>query len=198
MGTLTYGETPMGYDGWSYREYAGGGTVTLPFTIRDGELYVGLILQRRPNQGGEVWNAPRGFLDPGETREAGAARELNEETGFEHSAALVTLPGEPGNPNSTFFETWATDEGVTFHAVQIHANMVELGLSGLGFRAGILDESASARRSRVAEAITQARFLPWAQAAQVGDLLTNAAVARLLAHLQAVGEISVVTVSAHR
>lgn len=31
LGTLTYGDTPAGHDGWTFHETGGGGAVTLPF-----------------------------------------------------------------------------------------------------------------------------------------------------------------------
>ncbi len=75
LGTLTYGETPAGYDSWAFHEAGGGGAVTLPFVILDDGLWIGLLQQRRPNQGGDVWNVPRGFLDTGERHEDAAHRE---------------------------------------------------------------------------------------------------------------------------
>lgn len=55
---------------------AAGGIVTRP---GPGEL-VELVLVHRP--GYEDWTLPKGKLDPGETAEAGALREVEEETGF--------------------------------------------------------------------------------------------------------------------
>ncbi len=182
IGTLTYGRTAQGHDGWTFHEEGGGGSVILPHATLDGALHVGLVRQRRPNQGGEVWNAPRGFLDPGEDRRLGAVRELVEEVGLHPEASSVlALPGEPANPNSTFFETWGEGEGVTFFAVAVTADLLSRDHGAWGFTAGALDPEAE--RSRTAEAISTARFFPWWEAATMGDLFTNGAVARLLAHL---------------
>jgi len=185
LGTLTYGETPLGYDSWSFRENGGGGSVILPFIVANDEVFVGVVRQMRPNQGGEVWNLPRGFLDPGEDRALSAARELTEEVGLPVQAADVfPLPGQPGNPNSAFFETWAEGEGVTFFGVKVDAALTVRADDGFRFKSEVLDESPLAQRSRLAEAIGEALFIPWYDAAQLGDLFTNAAVARLLVHLR--------------
>jgi ADP-ribose pyrophosphatase YjhB (NUDIX family) len=187
LGRLTYGETPLGYDGWSFRELGGGGVVVVPFTLSGGQLFVGVVRQVRPNQGGEVWNAPRGFLDPGEDHAAAALRELAEEMGL-RSDDVVRLPGEPGNPNSAFFETWGPGEGIGFFAVEVDAALTQRGPAGeLGFRPGVLGDDEQARRSRMAESISHAVFLPWHEAAGLADMMTNAAVARLLARLRGQG-----------
>lgn len=183
FGTLTYGRTASGHDGWSFHEEAGGGSVIAPYARIEGALHVGVVRQHRPNQGGEVWNVPRGFLEPGEDRRLGAMRELAEEVGLHpQTTDLLPLPGEPGNPNSTFFETWAAGEGVTFFAVEVAVDLLARDDEGWGFAPGVLDSSPEAERSRTAEAIAHARFIPWWEAARLGDLFTGAAVARLLAH----------------
>lgn len=193
LGTLTYGETPLGYDSWSFHEHGGGGSVTLPFIVVEDGLFVGVVRQLRPNQGGEVWNAPRGFLDPGEDRAFGAARELAEEVGLPAATSRVfPLPGQPGNPNSTFFETWAEGEGVTFFGMEVDPALAIRVEGGFCFKPGVLDESEMARRSRLAEAIGEVLFVPWYDAAQMGDLNTNAAVVRLLVHLRHRGQVRVV------
>ncbi len=182
FGTLTYGLTAGGHDGWSFHERGGGGSVILPFSMVDGELFVGLVEQQRPHQGGTVLNAPRGFVDPAERRDAAAQRELMEETGIDVPAsALSALPGAPANPNSGFFETTGTDEGVHFFAVEIPAER----LLGQGnrrmFAEGAVDKRAEVCRSKLAEQVGEVVFVPWYEAATLGDMFTNAAVARLLA-----------------
>ena len=57
-----------------------------------------LIRQYRYAAGGTVWEVPAGRLDPGETPEACARRELLEETGatatrFDHLTTIFTTPG---------------------------------------------------------------------------------------------------------
>ncbi len=57
-----------------------------------------LIRQFRHAADGVIWEVPAGVLDPGETPEACARRELTEETGatadhFEHLSTVFTTPG---------------------------------------------------------------------------------------------------------
>lgn len=185
IGTLTYGETPQGYDGWAFHEEGGGGSVVLPFVILKDELFVAVVLQDRPNQGGKVLNAPRGFLDPGEDRCLGAARELAEEVGLRPSpSSIFALPGTPGNPNSTFFETWDEGEGVTFFGIEVAEDQVAYISETLCFKPGALDRSPPAKHKQLVEKIFRAQFMTWMEAAKLGDLFTNAAVARLLVHLR--------------
>ena len=192
LGCLTYGESPLGYDGWSFRETGGGGSVILPFAIVDDQLYIGVVKQRRPNQGGDVWNVPRGFLEPGEDRASGASRELAEEFGLSADVSdIFPLPGKPGNPNSAFFETWAKGEGVTFYGIAVDPGLLMRADGALQLKPGVQDNSPAARQSRLAEQIRQARFIPWEDAAQLGDLFTNAGVARLLVALRKRNNINV-------
>jgi ADP-ribose diphosphatase len=57
-----------------------------------------LIRQFRQAAGGEIWEIPAGVLEPGESPEACARRELGEETGataerWEHLTTIYTTPG---------------------------------------------------------------------------------------------------------
>ena len=156
FGTLTYGRTAQGYDGLTFHEYLGGGSVILPFVILDNQSLVGVVLQDRPNQGGNVWNAPRGF-DPGEDRRISAARELAEEVGLRAATTeVVSLPGQAGNPNSAFFETWDNDEGVTFFGIEVDSALVTSASGEVIFAPGAIDQSPGVVRSRNAEAISRA------------------------------------------
>jgi len=74
-----YGMRPEGHDGIVFRERKGGGSVVLPYTWWDGQIFVGVLLEDRFLQGGRVPNAPRGALDEGETHIVAAERELREE-----------------------------------------------------------------------------------------------------------------------
>lgn len=185
FGVLAYGLTPGGYDGWTFHEVGGGGSVVLPYCAADDHVLVGLVEQSRPLQGGTVLNAPRGFVDRGELYEAAARRELLEEMGLDVAPdALQPLPGQPANPNSAFFET-ARDEGVRFFSVCLEHSMLRRDDGdSWALVPGVIRDDASGRHSRLRERIRGARFLPWYEAAGLGDMFTNAAVARLLASLR--------------
>ena len=69
--------------------------VLIPMKDRD---HVILIRQYRPALGRELWELPAGSLDPGETPEAAAARECEEEIGLvpervERIRGLFPTPG---------------------------------------------------------------------------------------------------------
>ena len=72
-----------------------GASAVVPF-LSDDEIL--LIRQYRYAAGGEIYEVPAGKLDPGETPEACARRELEEETGYradrlEPLAQILTTPG---------------------------------------------------------------------------------------------------------
>jgi putative (di)nucleoside polyphosphate hydrolase len=52
---------------------------------RDGRVFIG----RRINQETEAWQMPQGGIDPGETAEQAARRELHEEVGTDKAALLA-------------------------------------------------------------------------------------------------------------
>src|SRR5262249_24580708 len=151
------------------------------FALLPEGLFVGLVEQRRANQGGNVLNAPGGFLDPGESHASAARRELAEETGLP-ATKLVPLPGRPLNPNSTFFETWGEDEGVKVFAIEVDPDALVSCDGSFRLRPGTFDASPEAQGKRSAEQIAACRFLPWAQAIELSDMFTVAAIARLLAY----------------
>lgn len=179
FGELNYGLTPGGYDAWSFREVAGGGVVTIPFSIIDGDIYVGLVEQMRHNQGGKIWNVARGFLNPGETNFQALIREYEEEVRYAGpDKRIKPLEGENMNPNSAFFETPEKTDGVKFFSLEVLPSQLELDieLGAYRFKAGLLQPT-----NRQAELIYNSRFFSWRTAVQVGDMFTIAAVGRLLA-----------------
>lgn len=180
FGELNYGMSSVGYDGWSWKEPGGGGSVTIPYAKINGGLHLGVVKQMRHNQGGEVLNVPRGFLDPKETHFQAAERELAEETGIAPVAAsLVALPGDPMNPNSTFFETVEPCEGVKFFVCKVSQDALKRESDGVWvFKHGIVKPV-----SKAAEGIVKCMFIYWKEAAKLSDMFTVAAVARLLANL---------------
>jgi hypothetical protein len=185
FGVLTVGLRAEGFNGWSFKEAGGGGVVTLPYVTVDEELFVGLIQQHRPLQGGLVWNAVRGFSENPFDKRSDAVRETAEELGYAAEARIVELEGARANWNSAFHET-PTGEGVAFFAFRVDDDeIVSCEEESLGdervfrFGEGLLQRIEAA--DRVGEMILQARFIHWKTAAGVADMFTNAAVARLLA-----------------
>ena len=74
-----------------------GAAVVLPL-LQDDAQRVLLIRNHRIAAGGPVWELPAGTLEPGETPEHCAARELVEETGHRarHLRPLLSLFSSPG------------------------------------------------------------------------------------------------------
>lgn len=174
IGRVVYGPSEYGYDTWRFTERFGG-VVVAPFVVLDSVLAVGLVRQHRANQGGWVWNCPRGFIDEHEDDATAASRELVEETGIR--APIFGLNGEPANPNSAFFATLGARTGVRFFATEISATDV---------RASNTDRWEYVRereRVREGEHIRDFQFFPWQQSAMISDMFTNAVVARLLSWL---------------
>ncbi len=179
FGELLYGLTPGGWDAWCFHELGGGGVVTIPFSVVEGKLMVGLVQQNRPLQSaGKVWNVPRGFMDPGEHNFEAAVRELEEEIGWlSPDKRMKALDGEAGNSNSAFFDTAQMGEGVKYYAMEVLPIQLEPAEDGLlKFREGLVKPV-----SKMAELIYGCRFVPWRQATRLGDQFTGFAVARLLA-----------------
>ena len=104
FGTLTYGLRPEGYDAWAFREEGGGGVVTIPYTIDpNGNVFVGLIQEKRTNMGSEpVLCVIGGFVDPDETHDSAQIRETAEESGLD-ARKSQHLDGAGANPNRAFF-----------------------------------------------------------------------------------------------
>jgi 8-oxo-dGTP pyrophosphatase MutT (NUDIX family) len=62
------------------REFSAGGLVYR----RQGDDYLVVLAARRhPQSGAFVWTIPKGHIEPGESSEIAAAREVREETGLE-------------------------------------------------------------------------------------------------------------------
>lgn len=186
FGELKIGQRSDGHMGWTFHEPGGGGSVIVPYTILKGTLFVGLLKEYRPLRGGVTLNVPRGFLGGCKPLEA-AWREQDEEVGFiDGTIRIGQLPGNPANPNSAFFETRA-GEGVHFFAFMLHANELEEiteecveGAEGKVFAIKRNLMSPTAEEANILDV----RFYKWTVAAKVGDMFTNAAVARLLAMLK--------------
>ena len=137
-------------------------------------VYAGLIRQRRERQGGWVWNVPRGYANLGENSKQAAVRELIEETGL--SGKLFLLPGQPLNPNSTYFET-SHNGGVVIYAINLGPNLADWQNNKV-----ILHYRP--RPTGVDETIRACRFFPLAQLSQLSDMFSVAAESRLRYYLE--------------
>lgn len=187
FGAVTYGQGPGGYDTWSFREPGGGGSVVVVFSQIGAELFIGLVDQNRPNQGGMVKNLVRGFLEPGQSHYTTAKREVEEEMGESHQFLRpFELDGQPVNPNSTFFETWqAPGDGVHFFGIEVPASALHRDADGvLVFREGCLRPNSG---ERTAEQILGCAFIPTDEALALGDGFTVIGIARLERHLRLYG-----------
>lgn len=179
FGLLRWGKGPAGYDQWGFEEPGGGGSVLVPFFVckNDKAVWVGVVRQPRPFQCAEpVDNLPRGFLEPGQSHFQTALREGGEEVGFTEAERISALPGDPGNPNSTFFVTLAG--GVRFFGVRFSEDEMTKDGSTFVFKPGVVQAT-----TKDAEKIMGCRFISWIEAMKLGDLFTNAGVGRLLASL---------------
>jgi 8-oxo-dGTP pyrophosphatase MutT (NUDIX family) len=68
------------------REHSAGGVI-----LEDGNL---LLIRMRNLKGEEVWTFPKGHIEPGETPEAAAVREVTEETGWDCEIASPLYTAE--------------------------------------------------------------------------------------------------------
>jgi 8-oxo-dGTP pyrophosphatase MutT (NUDIX family) len=189
FGSLFYGKSPSGnYDQWSFHEVGGGGAVNMPYSIIEGNLYVGVVEQNRPLQDKvqPILNVPRGFMDPEETHFETAVREVEEEAGVQGAKRKTTLlPGVSGNPNNAFFETWGDGEGVAFYCLEIVLDELKKSDEDDYY---VLNEKVVTPVSKAAEGIMGSRFIPWTEAAKLGDMMTLSALSRLLVYLFSEGK----------
>ncbi len=193
FGILEYGLDPGGFDRWSFHETGGWGSVTVPFVLEGAAIYIGVVEQNRVNQGGKVWNVPRGFVAPGEQHLMTANRETAEELGGEFRGELKLLPGEPTNPNSAFFESNGTlpsgePEGVRFYELEFKSEDLEQTDTARRFKPDALTVNPELTNKRLAEQIMGCSFIPWQQAIGLSDMFTVAGVGRLVASLGKFGK----------
>ncbi|MHB0996426.1 MAG: NUDIX hydrolase [Elusimicrobiales bacterium] len=85
------------------QEHSAGGVI-----VEDGRV---LLIQMRNLKGEKVWTFPKGHIDPGETAEQAAVREVLEETGWQCAITSelctarysFTRDGEPVNKDVRWF-----------------------------------------------------------------------------------------------
>lgn len=176
FGMLTYGLRPEGYDSWVFREQGGGGAVTVPYArTPEGELLVGLLLEKRANMGDQpVWCAIGGFINPGETHETAQKRETAEEGGLD-AAKAEELAGMATNANRAFFVADASaGEGVRAYGLSLPFSWLEL--DGESYK---LKDAALLSSFRKASDV---RLFPWREAIYKSpDAFARSAIAQLLA-----------------
>lgn len=193
FGTLAYGKHPLdptqpdgpGYDSWAFAENGGGGSVIVPFARISEHVYIGLLDQQRNLQGGRVLNVPRGFLETGKSHISSAIHELEEEVGGDFSwGSVFELYGKPANPNSAFFDTRLSGEGVRFYGLRFYeADLRPIECGRFAFQPEAFSIiTAEVRQRRLLENIRDGLiFVSWVEAAQQSDMFTVAGVGRLMA-----------------
>lgn len=183
---VEYGLRPEGYDGCVIYERGGGGAATIPWTVYEGELYVGLVRESRANMSGTWYDVCGGYVEPGQTHAGAALKRAVVEAGIPTNAPRNELPGIAVSSNRTY---WVADpakgEGIHFFAVRIPAEQLERDgdeqhLQLLRFKQGIPN-------TQLAKAPERFRFFQWRDAVQESPCgIALAGIARLIADVGAV------------
>ncbi len=173
------GQRPEGYQGPIVRQSHGGGEVSLPFfrhPERDGEIWVGLLMESRPNMGGATLCAVGGLNAATLSRDETIRKEGEEEGGF--SAEPNILPGAFVNGDRLFFlADPRANEGVRFGAI-------EVPFSAMTFEDGITEEAHFSAGTEFGKKPGAVIFKPWKRAViETADALALSAIARLVASL---------------
>lgn len=187
-GALVYGQAPAGpYDTWTWTEVGGGGSIVVPWTIMKGVIYVGVLIEWRPlaraTSGQFVLNVPRGSIDPEETHDDAASRELVEEVGLPPERRLVKFDCEPGNcdnanTNTAFLLPSGKQAGLRYYACRFDSEELEPvdGTNRLRISAPLTPAHGS-----IGEKIIKVEFVPVREAAKIcGDNFTRAGIGLLL------------------
>ena len=180
FGSVEYGLHPGGYATYWLREPGGGGPVVVPYSFTDqGRLLVGLIEENRPNMADHpVWCVVGGFLDPGESHEEAAERELQEETGLvaDRLEFLGTFV------DNRAFRVADVDEGEGIKAFALHFSFLALQEEENGvYRVDQEKIPNLPFNEKVKGKLEKLAFYPWREAADVFDGIALAAMYKLIA-----------------
>lgn len=171
------GQRPEGYMGPIIREAKGGGEVSLPYFEHPdtGTLWVGLLMESRPNMGGPTLCVVGGMNSATTTRDEQMIAEGEEEGGF--TAAPEILSGALINSNRLFIlANPSIEEGV-------RVGVIEVPFTALTFEDGITTEAHFAPGTEFGKKPGAVIFKPWMTAiSETADALALSAIARLLAH----------------
>lgn len=175
---IALGMRPEGYQGPIIRESKGGGEVSLPYFRHPttGELWVGLLMESRPNMGGAALCVVGGMNSAGLTRDETMMKEGEEEGGF--TADPEILPGSFINHNRLLaLADYRQNEGIRVGAVEVPFEM-------LSFEDGITTEAHFREGTTFGKKPGAVIFKPWQTAVgETADGIALAAIARLLSYL---------------
>jgi len=139
-----------------------GASAVVPLEILEGasQPKVTLMRQYRYAAGGFVWEVPAGKLEPGETPERCAHRELEEETGL-RAARMVALSAIYTTPGFTdevihLFAAWDLSKGETRHEA---SEFIELHEVALGRALEMIDEGDIVDAKTICALMLAARWL---------------------------------------
>jgi hypothetical protein len=188
---IVYGFNPTigatGVDDITRREV--GGVISAYFTAIDGQLYVGMLRQKRPCQDltEPILNVIRAYYDPTKSRLSQATERAEERAGITVTLPMVQLPCDLGNSNNASVETHGGNGNAHF------AFYVPKGLLVAGSNDSYVFDSSTVKAFDTdAGKILGLEFHPWKKAARVGDDFTRGIVSPLLAWLDDIGQIAVV------
>ena len=175
---IELGERPEGYEGPIIIEPNGGGEVTLPYFFHPetDEIFVGLLMESRPNMGGPSLCIVGGLNSVSLSRDETQSKEAEEEAGMETEAEL--LPGAFVNSNRLFFLADAKkDEGIRICAVEVPYALVEQDEEKT-------EEYLFVPGSNFGKKPGAVIFKPWKQAVfESADVIAHSAIIRLFAHI---------------
>jgi len=175
---IELGLRPEGYQGPIIRQPNGGGEVTLPyfFNPRDNELWVGLLMESRPNMGGPNLCAVGGMNDVALSRDETQEKEAAEEAGMK--AEVNVLSGALVNSDRLFMLADSKkDEGIRICTVKVPFEMLE-------YQDGITTEMIFRPGTEFGKKPGAVIFKPWkTMVEETADGIALAAIARLVASL---------------